>query len=345
MPTKQNVVDKQGLVPDEMQRKKLAMPYSDYLKSDKWKRKRKAALKRAGYRCRDCGAAAHLDVHHLTYAHIGREWKTDLIVLCRSCHEKRHRIKREDDMIDLNTRQPSGRLGYLMDKAMEDAAAKAEAERLETRTPRIGASMIGEGCMRRLQYAYFKAPPDRKPSGKALRIFRRGHEGEDWMAEWLRLAGFNLYTVDENGAQKCFRALDGKLLGYADGVFLGGPEEFGPYPRLWENKVLGSKGWNKVDKEGVQKAYPVYYGQVQLYMAYFDLADDPALFTALNADTMEVYAENIPFDAAEAQRLSDRAVNVVSASDAGQLLPRCTTDEDFFECKFCDWHERCWRDS
>jgi hypothetical protein len=60
---------------------------------------------------------------------------------------------------------------------------------------------------------------------------------------------------------------------------------------------------------------------------------------------MEVYAENIQFDAAETQRLSDRAVNVVSASDAGQLLPRCTTDEDFFECKFCDWHERCWRDS
>ena len=164
------------------------------------------------------------------------------------------------------------------------------------------------------------------------------------MAEWLRMAGFNLYTADANGVQKCFSVLDGRMLGYADGVFISGPEEFGPFPRLWENKVLGSKGWNKLSKDGVRKAYPVYYGQVQLYMAYFDLADNPALFTALNADSMEVWAENVPFDAQTAQELSDKAVNIVSACEAGQLLPRCTKEEDYFECKFCDWHKRCWKE-
>lgn len=78
-------------------------------------------------------------------------------------------------------------------------------------------------------------------------------------------------------------------------------------------------------------------------MAYFELTENPALFSALNADSMEICVLDIPFDASVAQELSDRAVNLVRACEAGQLLPRCTQDESWFECKFCDYHERCWR--
>lgn len=78
-------------------------------------------------------------------------------------------------------------------------------------------------------------------------------------------------------------------------------------------------------------------------MAYFELTEAPALFTALNADSMEILALDVAFDAVTAQELSDRAVNLVRACEAGQLLPRCTQDESWFECKFCDYHERCWR--
>ena len=77
-------------------------------------------------------------------------------------------------------------------------------------------------------------------------------------------------------------------------------------------------------------------------MAYFELTDAPALFTTLNADSMEICALDVPFDAATAQELSDKAVNLVRACEAGQLLPRCATDETWFECKFCDWRQRCW---
>ena len=58
---------------------------------------------------------------------------------------------------------------------------------------------------------------------------------------------------------------------------------------------------------------------------------------------MEIYAEFIPFDAALAQRMSDRAARVITASEAGDLLPRSSTDSSHFECKFCAWAERCWR--
>ena len=39
--------------------------------------------------------------------------------------------------------------------------------------------------------------------------------------------------------------------------------------------------------------------------------------------------------------LSDRAVNLVRACQAGQLLPRRAQDETWFECNFCDWRQHC----
>ena len=321
--------------------------YEKYLRTEHWRERRKLALVEAHHCCQDCGRGPDengpLEVHHLTYARLFQERPEDLRVLCRDCHGRRHGYLGEEDMQDFNTQKTGGRVVHHIDAAMQAAQAKSDAERLATRSPRIGASRLGESCLRRLQYEYFKAPKDAPFTGKALRIFHRGHEGEDWMAAWFRQAGFTLLTHDAEGQQKCFRALGGKVLGYADGVFLDGPAECGPYPRLWENKVLGAKGWNKLGREGLKKAYPVYYGQVQLYMAYFELTESPALFTALNADSMEILALDVAFDAGCAQELSDRAVNLVRACEAGQLLPRCTQDESWFECKFCDYHERCWR--
>ena len=67
------------------------------------------------------------------------------------------------------------------------------------------------------------------------------------------------------------------------------------------------------------------------------------LFTALNKDTCELHHKLVPFDPALAQALSDRAVTILRATDARELLPRHTTNPDHFECRMCSWRERCWR--
>lgn len=64
--------------------------YSEYLKSEEWQRKRKLRLKVAGYCCEQCGIAAPLDIHHVTYENVGRETIDDLIALCRDCHDEKH---------------------------------------------------------------------------------------------------------------------------------------------------------------------------------------------------------------------------------------------------------------
>ncbi len=60
--------------------------YREYLASDRWRVVRAAALDRAGHRCADCGATKRLEVHHLSYAHLGAEAWGELRVLCYGCH-------------------------------------------------------------------------------------------------------------------------------------------------------------------------------------------------------------------------------------------------------------------
>ena len=42
------------------------------------------------------------------------------------------------------------------------------------------------------------------------------------------------------------------------------------------------------------------------------------------------------------QAASDKAVQILRACDAGELLPRHTEDPEHFQCRFCDWKARCW---
>ena len=227
-------------------------------------------------------------------------------------------------------------------EALVDAGLQAR-EQQQARRQYLGASRLGASCERQLQYEYAQAPvdPDKGFSGRILRIFERGHRMEFAMFGWLRAAGFVLKTEGKDGQQFGFSVADGKLQGHCDGVFVGGPEGFA-YPALWECKALGSKSWNDLAKKGLAASKPVYAAQVAIYQAYLGLFDNPGIFTAVNADSMEIYTELVPFDAALAQKMSDRAVRVIQATEAGELLPRSFAQADHFECRFCAYAQRCW---
>lgn len=238
-------------------------------------------------------------------------------------------------MIDFNSRSIIGEaIVARIDAALQEAQDSPRAY--------LGASTIGEPCARRLQYSFTGAKTDEGAgfSGRTKRIFHRGHKGEEWMVEWLRLAGYELRTT-KGGHQFGFEDCGGRFKGHVDGVFTGGPE--GPkYPALWENKVLGSKGFASLVKHGLAKAYPNYAAQVATYQAYMQLAENPAIFTALNADTMEIHVELVVFNAALAQECADKAARILAAVDHGETLPRAAEDVDSFTCKFCPYRGVCW---
>jgi hypothetical protein len=217
----------------------------------------------------------------------------------------------------------------------------------------VSSSGLGRPCLRQIQYDYLAVPKD--PGSdfepKTLRIFEAGHRGEDVVAAWLRAAGFDLRTERRDGRQFGFSALCGRFKGHIDGCVVGGPVAMA-YPALWESKALGSASWRSVVRDGVVAAKPVYAAQLALYQAYMELPN-PALFTALNRDSWELHAELVLFDAALAQATSDKAVQVVRASEAEELLPRAASDPASVVCRGgkagsdwhppCAWQDRCWR--
>ena len=253
-----------------------------------------------------------------------------------------------DAVIDLNHRSGFvyGKTSTVSDavtwvNAAIDAALVA-ADRARPPREYLGASRIGEPCSRKLVYEHTRTPKDegREFDGRILRIFDAGHQFETLSIRWLRAAGFDLRTQNRSGDQFGFSVADGRIRGHIDGVIVDGPDVGVSWPALWEHKALNSKSWTDLVKRGVRVSKPVYWGQVQLYMAYMDLAG--ALFTAMNKDTQELYHETVAFDPAEAQALSDKAVQVIRAGDADELLPRVAAAPDFYLCRMCEYAKRCW---
>ena len=236
--------------------------------------------------------------------------------------------------------------------ALVDAALIAEREATPPRTY-LGASRLGHACERALQFEFAGAPRDEGADfgGQTLRIFAIGHQLEDLAIRWLRAAGLDLYTRKGNrpdGEQFGFSVAGGRIRGHVDGVIAAAPAALGlRTPALWECKTMNARNWRACVKDGVAVSKPVYAAQIAIYQAYMEpsvpgISSAPALFTAINKDTAELHQELVPFDADLAQRMSDRAVRILQATDAGELLPRIATSRDFFECRFCAHAERCW---
>ena len=251
-------------------------------------------------------------------------------------------------MLDFNSRsETSAHVNAAIDAALITAN--------QATPPRsyLGGSRLGHACERALQFEFVQAPKDEGADfdGRLLRIFGIGHALEDVAVAWLRAAGFDLYTRRGGGAhgeQFGFSVAGGRIRGHVDGVFAGGPTIPGmAFPALWECKTMNAKAWRETSSKGVAVAKPIYAAQIAVYQAYMDasvpgVADNPALFTAINKDTAELHHELVPFNAELAQRMSDRAVRILVATDAGELLPRIATQADHFECRFCPWAKRCW---
>ena len=113
-------------------------------------------------------------------------------------------------------------------------------------------------------------------------------------------------------------------------------------PALWEHKALNAKNFRAVERDGLAKVFPRYAAQVALYQNFLDVTN-PALITIVNADTCERLHFTVAFDARLAQEASDRAVTVIEATRAGELLPRFDPSCEDFRCKMCSHLERCLR--
>jgi hypothetical protein len=200
----------------------------------------------------------------------------------------------------------------------------------------LGASAIGSECLRKIQFDWMC---DAQFLARQRDILDRGHWGEDLSRQHMIAAGFQFAPPERLE----FIAADGLFRGHADGVLIAGPTIPAlRYPCVWEHKCLKAKGWRAIERDGLTGLYAPHAGQVALYQAYLDLPN-AALFTVLNADDCQRLHLLVPFDAALAQAMSDRAVTIIEATKAGELLSRIADDFDDWRCKMCGHRDRCWR--
>jgi hypothetical protein len=209
-------------------------------------------------------------------------------------------------------------------------------------TPRLsrdylGASAVGNECMRKTQFDWLCSSI---VGAQQQRRFDRGHALEATMRAQLQAAGF----VFASPAALAFEALD-YLRGHADGLITAGPAALTAHmqlPALWEAKCVYAQGWRSIVKYGLAHTYPVYASQVGLYQ-YFLNRRNPALFSAVNADSCEVLHFLVEFDPVRLERNLERISEIITATREGRLLERAYSAPSDWHCVAqCGHRERCW---
>ena len=76
-------------------------PYQRYIRSDEWRERRAAVMRRCGGLCEGCHNARAIQVHHLTYCNLFDEPLSDLKALCNRCHELEHGILDSDPSLSI----------------------------------------------------------------------------------------------------------------------------------------------------------------------------------------------------------------------------------------------------
>ena len=209
-----------------------------------------------------------------------------------------------------------------------------EADAEDGNRPHLGASLIGHACERFL-WLTFRWVDAKKFDGRMLRLFETGQLEEARLVRNLRRIGVEVHEVTPDGGQWRVSALGGHFGGSMDGAAVGIPEA----PKAWhvlEFKTHNDKSFSALLKDGVQKAKPQHYAQMQTYMGLTGM--ERALYMAVNKNDDTVYTERVEFDPVEFAKLMARAERVINAAEPPL---KCSNDPSWYVCKMCDFHSHC----
>lgn len=186
----------------------------------------------------------------------------------------------------------------------------------------LGMSMIGDACSRKLQYSMYLVKPTSLISKRVQRLFDDGHAFEHKLCKILDEAGFPVVA-----RQISLRCENDFWSGHIDGGI-----EYDGISYLVEMKTHNDKNFKAVVKQGVKKAKPVHYDQMQMYMGHGSWTH--GVYIAYNKNDSDIYFEEIEFDQAHFDKLKRKSVDII-ATDV--LLPRIGNNSpSWYECKFCN---------
>lgn len=196
----------------------------------------------------------------------------------------------------------------------------------------IPASQIAEECERKLFYEFRWTTPHEHIDGRTLRIFETGVAEEERWIENLRMIGCEVVDRQDDGRQIRVDLCGGHVGGYLDSEILGLPEA----PKtihVGEIKSHNLKSFTALKKDGVKKAKPLHYGQMQTYC--HARGRDRWIYLAVCKDNDELYAERGNYDAEYCMRLLARAERIIHANEPPAKLHEDPTAKMAFACGWC----------
>lgn len=197
----------------------------------------------------------------------------------------------------------------------------------------LGASLIGRECARELWYKWRWVQVRRFPA-RILRLFNRGHREEANFLAMLEMIGVHIHQQDDGGQERI--SDHGGHFGSAlDGVLYGVPDCPGEW-LLGEFKTFGTKPFVTLVSDGVLKAKPEHYAQVQTCMARRGI--HKTLYMAVNKNDDDLYCEIIEFNEHHAGLHLGRARDIIFTRVPPAKL---SEDPSHFKCSFCDERPIC----
>ena len=129
----------------------------------------------------------------------------------------------------------------------------------------------------------------------------------------------------------------GHAVAKLDGVVKGVPGAEKTVHTL-EIKSSNLKGFLAVQKQGVQKAKPLHYAQMQMGLMLGGFTS--ALYVMICKDDEALYTERVKFDAEAVAGLTELLRQLIEAEYAPM---RISESQDAWECKYCDHKSVCWK--
>lgn len=224
-----------------------------------------------------------------------------------------------------NIPEPSNTTRNQIFKMYEDRADKE-------RRPHLGASVIGHECERHL-WLHFRWAKQEQMEGRILRLLETGKLQEQRLIDDLRASGVEVYAPEE---QTNYAAVGGHLGGSMDAAARGLVEA----PKTWhvlEFKTASTFSFKKIAKEGVEKAKPQHYAQMQMYMGWAQL--DRAMYIVVNKDNDDIYTERVEFSREVFNSMLERAERTI-VLEVPPDVPFSGPDSP--ACKYCQFKGMCY---
>ena len=209
----------------------------------------------------------------------------------------------------------------------------AHASAVELPRPHMGASLLGHHCDRYLWLSFRWAMREAFP-GRILRLFRRGHMEEATVVDDLRRIGCIIASTGQDQSRASFGS---HVSGSVDGVITSGIPGAEKTPHILEIKTHSKKSFDQLEKDGVQKAKPMHYTQMQVYMMGLGL--DRALYYAVCKDDDRIYTERVRLDRAHAEAAIQRGKCIATADRIPE--PCAGASASWYQCKFCPAYAFC----